>query len=71
MFDPDLWRRTRTSSIALIVLGAVLLAPAGYVFFLTGKLLSLGQIEMATRLPHSRLPFLRFPDQSGASGRFT
>lgn len=46
MFDPDLWRRTKVTVIALIVVGACLLLPAAYVFLLTGILVSSGALDM-------------------------
>ena len=42
MFDPDLWKRTKASAISLVVLGGVLLLPAGYVFTLTSQILMQG-----------------------------
>ncbi len=42
MFDPDLWKRTKVGAIALLVLGAVLLLPTGYVFYLAAIVLGAG-----------------------------
>jgi hypothetical protein len=59
VFDPELWRRTRLSVISLIVIGAVLLLPAGYVFFLAGVLMDAGGVGMVMARPGDALLLIR------------